>query len=309
LKARSDTFMVGSLEHVTSYHYLWGCVPGTALRMYLPPSHPIRMALSVHFYRTHSTCMSAKFSLLDEVGILGRILPFTYEKGLKAIYEKMIDDFVYKSYPEELEDKGMGNCEFHAGSTDGVALHKVLTDYISNLFDEVYGTEERLHSDDGMREVYNYIKDRFNQGIPDQTNKGVPEEFTLANVKSLWGEILFRVTGAHNVIGNAAAYAKNPLLVNFRLTGEQKGEVVGSYEVVSGIAAITGLTLPNEYQRLRDDWKQVLDNPESDAYATLHKDLEKLGKEIDERNKIRVENGRFVNRDFHPDVCPTSIFG
>lgn len=198
LKARSDAFMVGSLEHVTSYHYLWGCVPGTALRMYLPPSHPIRMALTVHFYRTHATCMSAKSSLLDEVGILGRILPFTYEKGLKASYEKLVDDFVYESYPEELERKGMGDCEFHAGSTDGVALHKVLADYISNLFDEVYRTEERLQSDDGMREVYNYIKDRFNQGIPDQTNTGVPEEFTLANVKSLWGEILFRVTGAHN---------------------------------------------------------------------------------------------------------------
>lgn len=97
--------------------------------------------------------------------------------------------------------------------------------------------------------------------------------------------------------------------MNFRLTDEQKGKVVGSYEVASGIAAITGLTLPNEYQKLRDDWGHVLCDPESGAYTTLREDLKKLGKEIDERNKIRVENGRFVNRDFHPDVCPTSIFG
>ncbi|CAB9529842.1 expressed unknown protein [Seminavis robusta] len=303
LKSRSAVFTLASLEHVTSYHYTWSATPGLALRMFLPPSHPIRMAFSAHMFRTHYTSIKAVHSLLSEVGILGRILPFTYEDGLEKAYMDLLDNYTFVSYPEELEKQGVADCPFHVGATDGIALYRVMADYVSNLFDEVYGTEERLQADLAMKELYSFLK----QKMPN-----LPSDFTMTNLKLVWGEVLFRVTGAHTSIGNSVAYAVDPMMLNFRLKKDEKGEVVGSDECIAGVAGITAITIPNEYPKLSQDWSQVLKDPKSKAYAQLRADLDDLGDLIDSRNKMAEEGGsegrRFVNRDFHPKHTALSSF-
>jgi hypothetical protein len=47
--------------------------------------------------------------------------------------------------------------------------------------------------------------------------------------------------------------------------------------------------------RLTQDWIQVFDNPDNEAFEKLRTDLEQLGKTIEERNKHREPN-----LDFHP---------
>ena len=85
---------------------------------------------------------------------------------------------------------------------------------------------------------------------------------------------------------------------------EDKGSVIGNREVVSVVSTVSGLTLPNEYPSLSQDWRHVLHNPKSNAYAKLKSDLIALGEAIDKRNEER----RFVNRDFHPDYTAISVF-
>ena len=82
----------------------------------------------------------------------------------------------------------MKDVECHVGATDGVGLHKVMVNYVSNLIDEIYPTVESLEADDDMRKVYGYLSGKM---------KGVPPEFSMANLKLVWGEVLFRVTGLH----------------------------------------------------------------------------------------------------------------
>ncbi|CAB9529841.1 expressed unknown protein [Seminavis robusta] len=302
LKSRAAAFTYASLEHVTSYHYTWACTPALGLRMFLPPAHPIRMAFSAHMFRTHYTCAKAKDSLLSEVGVLGRILPFTYKDGLEKAYIDLLDNYTFVPYPEELKNKGLANCPFHVGASDGVALHKVMMDYAANLFDEVYGTEANLQADGGMRDLHDWMRRKM---------RDLPKDYTMAHMKKIWGEILFRVTGAHTSIGNAVPYAIDPLVVNFRLQKEDKGKAYGSEECNAGVAGITGLTIPSEYPTLSQDWSQVLKNPKSKAYAQLHVDLKALGKKIDaENDKVNSQSTkrRFVNRDFHPEHAALSTF-
>jgi len=297
LKARSNVFTLASLEHVSTYHFTWACAPGTSLRMYLPPTHPIRMAFSAHFFRTHYTCAKAEHSLVSERGVLARALPFTKEGMDKAFTDLMTDMFAFETYPDELKRRGVKDCDFHIGSSDGVDLHEIMLKYACNLFDEVYETEDRFLKDEAMREVYKYLQKKI---------KGIPKEYSMANVKMVWGEILFRVTGMHTLIGNSAAYALDPFMVNFRMLQSEKGITKTSQECQATVTSITGITIPDNYPRLSQDWSHVLHDRRSKAYATLRKDLDKHSKAIDERNASK--DRRFVNKDFHPDHVAVSTF-
>ena len=157
----------------------------------------------------------------------------------------------------------------------------------------------------------------------------------MDNLKIVWGEVIFRVTGLHtsgeygaalliNVshfdpikslltffyiqtkVGNAAIAAQEPFFVNFRMNKEDKGKVVGNRDVMAGVATITALTVPapGDYPCLNHDWRHAIHDTKSDAYAQLKFDLETLGEAVDKRNSER----RFVSRDFHPDYTAISVF-
>jgi hypothetical protein len=296
LKARSAAFTYASLMHITNFHFTWASTPGMALRKFLPPSHPIRMALTGHFFRTHFTCTKAKDSLLDEKSVLGRSLPFQYDGGLKKAYYDLLQGFEFETYPDELKRRGVSNCTLYIGATDGLDLHKVMGDYASNMFDEIYGDDATIQSDGALEKLFYYLKEHMH--IDDST------EFSMASMKLIVGEILFRVSGDHSMIGNAAPYGLEPHMVNFRLRHEDKGCAFASQETRAAVTGITGITMPAKYPKLGDDWSHLLSDPHSKAYNTLRRDLDELAEVIDVRNKVR----KFVNRDFHPEVCALSIF-
>ena len=97
-------------------------------------------------------------------------------------------NYKFITYPKELEQRGMSNDPFHIGSVDGINLREAIVEYISNFFDEVYPDAESLEADTSIQEAYEFLVHEMN---------GVPPEFSMANLKMVWGEIIFRVTGLH----------------------------------------------------------------------------------------------------------------
>jgi hypothetical protein len=294
LKARSAAFTQISLQHLVHYHLNWANIPAMALRKYLQPRHPVRVALTPHFFRTHQTCLQSKDLLVAERGPLHRVLPFEYKGGLEKAYKDLMNNFQFNTWPEELKEKGILHDEFHVGATDGLGLHKVMMDYVSNLLDEIYPNIESLLEDDDIQKMYSYLAKKL---------RG-PSEFSMDNLKMIWGEVLFRVTGVHTSIGNAAVYALEPYMVNFRLNKADRGILGGSREVINALSFITGLTVPGEYPSLSQNWTHVMPEIGLGAYEKLKFDLTDLGKEVDERNAAR----RFRNIDFHPEITEISIF-
>ncbi len=296
-KGRSALFTEVALIHLVHYHLIWGNKPATALRMYLPPSNPLRIAFTTHFFRTHQTCLQSEDFLVSERGPLGRAaLPFVYGggNGYKDALMKMADSFQFQTWPDEVAEKGMpGNLT--VGATDAIDLHAILAAYVSNLVDEIYPNSADFYADDGIKKSYLYLVREM----------GVPAEFSIENFKVVWGEILLRVTGLHTSVGNAAIAAVEPMFVNFRQERNNIGKPLsGSREVISTVSTVTGLTMPNQYPSLDQNWTQLLHNETSLAYSQLKMDLEDLGKKIDKRNNVRA----YRNVDFHPKVSAISIF-
>mmetsp|Transcript_6000 Transcript_6000/g.9098 ORF Transcript_6000/g.9098 Transcript_6000/m.9098 type:complete len:128 (+) Transcript_6000:1451-1834(+) len=109
-----------------------------------------------------------------------------------------------------------------------------------------------------------------------------------------------------NAVGAVAAFALDPAMADIKLLPKEVGTEDGSNLVAANeaatalalISAITQVPCPT----LSQDWKQVLDNPDSKAYKNFRRNLEHLEEKIDERNLVRDGNV-----DFHPRYCAISI--
>lgn len=143
-----------------------------------------------------------------------------------------------------------------------------------------------------MKACWNYLVQQLKQ-----------QKLTLENMSTVWGELIFRVTGGHASIGAVSQFALDPAVNNVRLEpkGTGPGYLLGSHESSIGVALIVAMTtLP--CPRMSQDWNQVLENPNSPAYAKLRHNLDELGKTIDKRNQ-----SRFTCVDFHPANVALSI--
>jgi hypothetical protein len=299
MTSRTAAFTKAAFIHLGEAHYCWGNFGGVALRMFLPPDHPIRRAFSPHFYKTHHTCVRAEKSLFAEEGLLSRSLSLKYEDGLKKVFQDYITGFEFTRFPDDIKSQGVENCPFHVGATDGVDLHQIFCNYASELFDETYNDQNALEQDEGMKKMHKYLADKFN--VPPEL-----KPYTIENIKIIWGEILFRVTGFHNAIGAVTSFALDPAMLNVRRQEKEIGEengthLVASEESASGVAFISAITqVP--CPTIGQCWKQVLADPDAKSYANLRKALDKLEETIEIRNEVR-----YRNVDYSPRHCAISI--
>lgn len=299
LKSRTAAFSKAAFVHLAEAHYCWGNRGGDALRMFLPPEHPIRRACTPHFYKTHHTCIRAQNSLFDEAGLLFRGLALTYEGGLKQVFMDYIGNFEFSRYPDDIKRQGVENCPFHVGALDGLDLHTIFCNYISELLEETYENAKAFKQDNDMKRMHEYLVKTLK--IPRELRP-----YTLDNVKAIWGEILFRVTGFHNAVGAVTAFALDPAMTNIRQQEKEIGKengtnLVASEEGASGVAFISAITqLP--CPTIGQCWKQILANPDAKSYANLRKALDKLEETIEIRNQVR-----FRNVDYSPKHCAISI--
>ena len=105
----------------------------------------------------------------------------------------------------------------------------------------------------------------------------------------------------NNIVGAVAAYALDPSIADIRMQPKENCNLIASEEGALGLALISAITqVP--CPTLGECWKQVLENPESMAYAKLRAKLNNLENVIDERNSVRD-----ANVDFHPKFCAISI--
>ena len=190
LKSRTAVFVMAAFIHLGDVHYVLGNYGATALRKYLPPTHPFRRALTPHFYKTHHTCRRAEYSLFSEFGLLSRGLSFAYEGGLKQFFIDQIGGYKFKRYADEIKERGLTDCHFHVGANDGVDLFNIFHEYIADLIAEIYSSQDDLDNDEDMKRSHEYLVKMF--------KATEYADFTLANVKVIWAEVIFRVTGFHN---------------------------------------------------------------------------------------------------------------
>ena len=293
--ARSTGFAATAILHLSHPHLTWGNYPGAALRMFLPPDHPIRKVFFIHFWKTSNTVLRARGFLFDKLGLLLRSTSWDFKTGLEPFFKDLLTtDFKFETFPEFVERNGMSDCEFYVSGKDGVELHEAITKYASGYIDTVYTSEEQLQADAAMKKCHEYLVKKLQ--IPNS-------EYTLDNVKLIWGEIIFRVTGYHSSVGQVTGIQDDPTFANLRIQKKEIESLVATRESALAIALIGGVTTVT-CPTLSQDWSHLFDDEIPECYHVLRKDLFDLEMRINERNKDRP-----TNIDYHPRYCPISICG
>jgi len=157
-KVRTATFISTQLLHLSVEHYTWGNYGCTALRKFLPKNHAFRIAFSVHFWRTAFTCSVSAPLLYSKRGLLSRVGNVEYEGGLEQMIMDNLGNFKFGTYTEDLKKRGVDNCAFHVGTTDGrVDLHKIIVDYVADMIDFIYPNDKDLENDEHMKKAYGFL--------------------------------------------------------------------------------------------------------------------------------------------------------
>mmetsp|Transcript_28156 Transcript_28156/g.43376 ORF Transcript_28156/g.43376 Transcript_28156/m.43376 type:complete len:586 (-) Transcript_28156:115-1872(-) len=283
LKLRTAAFVFASTIHLVESHYVWGAIPATALRLYLPANHKVRRAMSCHFFKTIYTVVRSKVSLFHRRGLLLRGTSLAYEGGLEAVVQESFELFEFQTFPGMLKKNGVTDCDFLVLNHDGMDVYKIIVDYVSEVFDGIYENQAALEKDEPLRKVMQHITGYFN---------GAPKEYTLENVKMIWGEIIFQVTALHNLVGDATWCSLDPSIINARLQQKELETGIASKEGAYAVAAITATTsVPCPV--IKENWSHLFskqDTTSKEALSRMHSKFQDLDKIIDERNKKREFN-------------------
>lgn len=194
--AKSTTFVFATArEHLLWTHFLMAQQVNYYYKKLLPPNHPIRRLLNVHFYRTSRVNSLAFTALLPENNLLHRFSGLTFEGveqlleycvATSHIYEPFKDWYVNPSLNESVAN---GTFPFYS---QGVVFYEIVEEFVTNWIAEGGDTsvdEDGVAFYDALRET------TLNQ------NYTLPEYEDSQSMVDLLSQIIFTVTAWHEVVG------------------------------------------------------------------------------------------------------------
>lgn len=301
---RSSAFVACAGLHLMTGHLQWGNFPNYAQRKFLSPNHPIRRLMHSHYWRSAMVARKSLLSLVPEDGLLHRGASFTL-KGLHELYKHLIHKYEYKLWPQELKERGMDDYpELFPPAKDGLMFHKMVCDYVYAFIDNAYPTDEDVENDDELQNYWDVLVDYLQ----------FPEELTKENLKVAQAEILFRVTGWHQHLGNAVALMEDPARVSLRLVKNKLKEYLfapaESLFIQGLVTELTTMPMPKMLDYF-EGWSHMFNTQEEkDIYRKFVDSMKDLSGQIVKFNKQTNGDGlpvRYPFKDFDPAVVCVSI--
>lgn len=299
LQARTSMFVACSGVHLILAHYMWGSIPNVAMHKCLDTNHPVRRLLHPHYFRTSNTCLNSLDTLIPARGLVHRATAFEYP-ALLELFDDILADFKFQTFEEELKSRGhVDEDPNFPMRTDGVEYRHVLYKYVFTYLQLYYKSDQAIVEDEQLRAFVKYAA---------QYMEGLRVPATLKAAASILTEMIFRVTGYHQHVGNVNIAGTSPVMISDHLV---KGQLLAARESSTILAVITALTAgmlnrlgADQYPGLKDNWSQVLlDREARKVLAQFQTDLTELEKKIDKRNKKRP----YVFNDFNPEFCKISV--
>jgi hypothetical protein len=228
-----------------------------------------------------------------------RATGFTYE-GLLGLFDVTLENFTFQSFEDELAGRGHTTEDPNFPvRTDGLAFRAVLEGYVSKYLGLYYDGDADVVADAELQKFGAYIGKYI---------KGTPTITTLDDAVQLLTELLFRVTGYHQHVGNVNIAGTSPVMVSDHLS---KDHLLASVQSATLLAMITALTAgmlcklgADQYPPILNDWGHLLlDRPARKVFKSFQADLRRLKLSIEARNKGRL----YTFNDFNPAYCKLSV--
>lgn len=274
------TLMVGTTvtDHLVGVHWLVSNYVTTASRLYLPPTHYLRLLLKPFTWRTVTINAGARDTLCPENGFVHRASALTYE-GLTRAFGDSVGRLQFHTVRQLVERKGaagMGNR--FPWATDALALFEVIRAFVVDFLGR-YATDEEIERDPAVNGFWDHL-----YTAPATVRFPARSKEALVDVVA---QFIWSVTGLHEAVGTVVEYVLDPTFMGTKIRpGTETADVQSSMQYLL-IMALTGLQMP----KLMDvgDAAGVFDADRRgrEAFARFHEALVALSVAIDEANAVR----------------------
>jgi len=250
-------------------------------------------------------------SLVANKGLLHRGLAFETLDVWLDVLKFSFTCWKFETFEQEMTSKGLLNDENFSCGIDGVRLEKVFFQFVDkylNVFYDDSVESKSVRNDIALSNFWDRMQSLFKRHLANPAH-APPSEFTLANLKLVLAECLFRVTGGHSQIGDTVAVCLDPSVVNIRIAEystreeDEQRTFVAPFEAASIICAVTALTtLP--IPKLNTNVSHIFKN-HTDAqvvYDEFLLNLTQLSLDIKKDNKKRT----WPVCDYDPAYCNIS---
>lgn len=303
------SLLVGTtvVDHLVGVHWMIANYVTTAARLWLPPTHPLRLLLKPFSWRTITINAGACETLCPERGFVHRASALTYE-SLHRAFGDAVGLMTFKTVRQMFEDKGgaaMG--QRFPWAADALALYEVIHAFVVDYLD-VYGTgadgratEADVVDDPHIKRFWSHL-----DTAPKTMSFPVLSKEALVAVLA---QFIWSVTGLHEAVGTVHEYVLDPTFMATKIRpGREMADVQSSMQCLF-IIALTGLQMP----KLMDvgDAAGIFDADHRgrDAFRRFHDELAKLSARIDAANDPAGDGPRrpWPCETFNPKHLETGV--
>ncbi|HXJ40308.1 MAG TPA: lipoxygenase family protein, partial [Bryobacteraceae bacterium] len=284
-------------DHLGTSHYGVANALLGATRRRLQPSHPLRIWLKPHTFRSGAANANATGSLLPDRGLVHRGMGFT---NFAPARRRMLDGAFYEALPASLRRQGIHPQQLPEPladrlpySVDGMDFWNRIEAYVDDCLDASPALARILYGEAGeeTRAWWDDLSRQLTKGLPPLDRESLGAVIT-------W--LLFIVTGFHAHVGHVAPYVRNANVNAGRpFAGAVMADPQNSLQM-GVVAVITGLKVPH----IDGDFSRSM--PDAGAlacYKRFQRALADLQEELDRRNGKRVQ----PFPGFLPRVVPCSV--
>lgn len=296
---RSADFNLHELNvHLLRTHLL-AEVFAVALLRNLPRVHPLYKLLVPSTRYTLQINTLARGQLISDEGVL-TLYSSSGGEGMVDILERSTSALTYSSLclPDNIQERGMENVPNYFYRDDGLQLWDIIHKFVKDVLTFYYQSDADVKKDS---ELQDYIKDIFEQGFLSNTESGIPQSFrTVPELVKFVTMVIFTCSAQHSAVNNGQMDFGN-WMPNFppslqRPPPSKKGRTDESTllntlpdvnATVNILSVLWLLTTPStdfvdlgQFPRER-----FTEDKPREFIQNFEKDLEKLDKAIEKRNK------------------------
>lgn len=257
------------------------------------------------FYYGSAAINGRAYQTLIPVNSLAfRIFGFTAEAWVE-LSKDFFSQWRWVSFPERIKSRGLPESFLQAWplASDGLLLWQVFFKYVKDYLRLFYASDAVLLKDDEVALFWAH----FEKYVPWQL-----PNLSLDALATLLTDIMFQVTGGHELLGSIVEYLTTPTGLPSKLLPGRCDPDVQTFAQSLILISLTGTRQPalmEEWGHLFRvaSWTPAKQQAVLDLVRSLQVDLSTCADTIDHRNMLRERSGERQFVCFNPRILETSV--